>query len=172
MDARGVSEVFVGLGSNLGDREAHLRGAAERLGRLADGENAVMSSLYETSPVGGPPQGWYLNAVVRLASTRSPRALLDACLEIERDAGRVRTVRDAPRVLDLDLLLVADQVVSETTLRVPHPELHRRRFVLVPLAELAPARIHPVLGRTIAELLADLDLDLEAGPDVVRPYRP
>jgi 2-amino-4-hydroxy-6-hydroxymethyldihydropteridine diphosphokinase len=124
--------------------------------RASDGIAVVaVSPLYETRPVGGPPQGAYLNAAAALGTTLPPRALLARLLAIEGLAGRERgSVRDAPRRLDLDLLLYGDLRIDEPALRVPHPRLHERAFALVPLADLAPDLVHPVFGETIARLAA------------------
>jgi 2-amino-4-hydroxy-6-hydroxymethyldihydropteridine diphosphokinase len=132
---------FVGLGSNLGDRLAHLERAAELL--AAAGDAVAASSVYETEPVGGPEQGPYLNAVVELSTTDAPRQILERCRAAERDAGRTRTVRFGPRTLDADVLLVGDERVDEPDLVVPHPRMYERRFVLVPLSELAPGLVTP-----------------------------
>lgn len=155
--------VFLGLGSNVGDREAHLAGARERLARRGFREGAA-SALYETEPVGGPPQGAFLNQVVAGGEELAPRALLEACLAIEQELGRVRREKNGPRTLDLDILMYGALVSHEPGLLVPHPRLHERRFVLVPLAEIAPAFRHPVLGASVAELLARC-------PDVSRVAR-
>jgi len=128
---------FIGLGSNLGDRRALLRAAVEG---LRAGDDVVgVSPLYETEPVGGPgDQGPYLNVVVELSTTDSPRALLERCRALEEAAGRVRAVRWGPRTLDADVLLVDGWEVDEADLTVPHPRLWDRRFVVQPLADLAP----------------------------------
>src|SRR5579863_2417181 len=125
---------FLGLGSNVGDRLAHLRRAASLLPDLV-----AVSPVYETEPVGGPAgQDPYLNAVAELHSDLSPRALLELAGRLEADAGRVRTVVHGPRTLDVDVLLVDDLRVDEPDLVVPHPRLWERRFVVAPLADLAP----------------------------------
>jgi 2-amino-4-hydroxy-6-hydroxymethyldihydropteridine diphosphokinase len=127
---------FLGLGSNLGDRWTHLR---EAVAALAPEEVVAVSPVYETDPVGGPAgQPPYLNLVVELATERSPRALLEVARRLEEAGGRVRAERHGPRTLDVDVLLVGDLVVSEPDLVVPHPRMHERRFVLAPLADLAP----------------------------------
>jgi 2-amino-4-hydroxy-6-hydroxymethyldihydropteridine diphosphokinase len=144
--------VFIGLGSNLGERERALEGA--RRGLAESGFRLrVESSLYETEPVGGPPQGWFLNQVVGGETDLAPEELLRACLAVERSLGRVRDVRDGPRTLDADLLLYGDEVRAEGPLQLPHPRLHLRRFVLVPLAEVAPEAWHPRLRLTARQLL-------------------
>ena len=144
--------VYVGLGANLGDPERTLVAAVEDLGRLPDVKLRHCSSLYAAAPI-GPPQPEFRNAVVSLATTRNPESLLAALLDIERAHGRVRAARWGPRLLDLDILLWGDRVVDLPGLRIPHPELHHRRFALEPLAELDPAARHPVLQKTVAELL-------------------
>jgi len=144
----------LGLGSNLGDRRAHLEAAIGGLRRL--GEVLAVSAFRETAPQGGPPQPPYLNAAVVLETARTPGELLAATREIEAAAGRERTVRWGPRTLDVDLLLCDDRIVDEPGLRVPHPRLAERLFVLEPLAEIAPRWVVPGLGRTVEELLADV----------------
>lgn len=143
---------FVGLGSNLGDREAQLVTALRALGELEGTATVAHSRLYETEPVGGPSQGPYLNAVVELRAGLDPRALLDGLLRIEAHAGRTRAEHHGPRVLDLDLLLYGDRVLEEPGLVLPHPRLHERGFVLEPLGELAPDLRHPLIGLSIARL--------------------
>jgi len=128
---------FIGLGSSLGDRRALLRRAVE--GLRAAGDVVGVSPLYESEPVGGPEgQGPYLNLVVELSTPDTPRELLERCRTLEEGAGRVRTVRWGPRTLDADVLWVAGWQVDEEDLTVPHPRLWERRFVVQPLAELAP----------------------------------
>ena len=127
---------FIGLGSNLGDREGFLRAAVE--GLRAEGDVVAVSPLYETAPLGGPVQGAYLNVVVELATRDGPRRLLERCQALEEAAGRVRRVRWGPRTLDADLLWMEGCTVDEPDLSVPHPHLWERRFVVQPLADLAP----------------------------------
>ena len=147
------SRVYIGIGSNLGDRLATLRSAVRALAQL--GRVAERSSVWETEAVGPPPD--YYNAVIVLETDRAPEALLDALLAIEGNHGRVRaSARDAPRTLDLDILLWDDLSLSTERLTVPHPRMHGRAFVLEPLAEIAPQLRHPLLHRSIGELRADL----------------
>ncbi len=130
----GLCRAFLGLGSNLGDRRQVLRQAVAGLPDVVG-----VSALYETDPVGGPPdQPPYLNVVVELRTARTPRALLELGQELEEAAGRVRAERWGPRTLDVDVLLVGDRQVDEPDLIVPHPRMYDRRFVLAPLADLAP----------------------------------
>ena len=148
-------EVAISLGSNLGDRTAHLDFAAAGLARLLS--PIAMSRWRETEPVGVPgPQPMFLNAAAVGETTLSARALLDALLAIERERGRERPYANAPRTLDLDLILYGVDVIETPGLIVPHPRFRDRRFVLEPLAELAPEWIDPVTGKTIGELLKRL----------------
>lgn len=145
---------YVGLGANLGDRAATLREAVHRLENL--GDVVAVSSLYETAPVGFLDQPAFLNAAAMVETTLAPDALISELLSIERHLGRTRTFRNAPRTLDLDLLLVDDLVLDSPGLTLPHPRFPERAFVLAPLAEIAPAVVHPHLGQSIAALFAAL----------------
>ena len=149
-------KVFVALGSNMGEREENIRRALELLSQLPDTELVRASSLYDTEPVGEVEQPNFLNAVAELDTDMAARQLLWNLLLIEKRLGRVRTQKWGPRTIDLDLLLFGDQVIDEDDLRVPHPELIRRSFVLTPLAELEPALVHPTTGETIQSHLSQL----------------
>ncbi len=145
---------YVGLGTNLGDRAATIVSAIDALDSAAGVRVTARSAVLETDPVGPVRQGKFLNAVVEVATTLTPQALIATCLAIERQHGRKRETerRWGPRSLDLDLLLHGEHVVDEPGLTLPHPRMHTRAFVLDPLAEIAPELIHPVLGRSIREL--------------------
>jgi 2-amino-4-hydroxy-6-hydroxymethyldihydropteridine diphosphokinase len=142
--------VYISLGSNVGNREQNLRTAIERLRELGDVK--AVSSIYETEPVEYTAQPWFLNAAVALETDLMPRQLMSRLLTIERDMGRRRTVAKGPRVIDLDVLLFGHSVVETPQLTVPHPAMHERRFVLEPLAEIAPDVRHPVSRRTVREM--------------------
>lgn len=143
--------VYLSLGSNLGDREAHLREAITHLG--AAGHIVSASWLYETEPVEVTDQAWFLNCAVALETAASPEELMAAILRIEQQMGRKRTQRKGPRIIDIDILLFDDAIVDSPALTIPHPAMQERRFVLQPLAEIAPQAQHPVRKRTIQELL-------------------
>jgi 2-amino-4-hydroxy-6-hydroxymethyldihydropteridine diphosphokinase len=142
-----VTRAFVGLGANLGDREPTLRAAVDALGGEAGVQVVAVSTLRDTEPVGVGEQPLYLNGAAELETTLTARELLDLLLAVERSFGRVRTPGEhGPRTLDLDLLLYGDEAIDEPGLTLPHPRLHERRFVLEPLAELAPGLVVPGRG--------------------------
>jgi 2-amino-4-hydroxy-6-hydroxymethyldihydropteridine diphosphokinase len=147
----GESTGYVALGSNLGDREASLRAGLR--GMAAEGLAVeAWSSVWETEPVDSPVPLWFLNMVARIRTARGPFEVLDLLQEIERRVGGVRTARrNAPRVLDLDLLLLGEHRIDEPRLQLPHPRMWERRFVLEPLAELAPELCDPRTGRSVLE---------------------
>jgi len=158
---------YLALGSNLGDREAMLRGAREALNALPRLRVEASSALYETDPVGGPAnQPPYLNAVLRVATDLPAEELLRRCLEVEERFGRLRQEPWGPRTLDVDVLFYGRKVCARPELVLPHPQLQYRRFVLAPLADLAPELVHPLLGLTVRELL----LRLPAGDGVRRIF--
>jgi 2-amino-4-hydroxy-6-hydroxymethyldihydropteridine diphosphokinase len=147
---------FIGLGSNLADPLAQLRQALMELETIAATRVTARSSLYRTSPVGYLEQPDFINAVASVQTTLKPQALLAALLAIENRHGRRRTTRNAPRTLDLDLLLYGEEVLDQDGLTLPHPRLHERAFVLAPLAEIAPEAMVPGRGR-VRDLLARVD---------------
>jgi len=154
-----LSRVYIAFGSNLGDRHAQLLAARERLCATPGIDCIAASSLYESQPCGGPRgQGLYLNAVLEIATVLDPFILLQLLQKIEHENGRVRSERWSERTLDLDLLLYGDLIIDSEFLTLPHPRLHERAFVLLPLRELAPAFIHPLYHRTILQLCTAIDL--------------
>ena len=171
---------FIGLGTNLGDRAANYRQAIQRLGHLPESRIARQSSIYETEPV-GDIEGTFLNGVVELDTEMSADLLMRRLLAIERAMGRRRgsgrkpsadSRKYQPRIIDLDLLFFDKEIIHTPPLTVPHPRLHERRFVLAPMAELAPALIHPELNVSISELLARLKSPQRvtlARADLLRP---
>lgn len=151
-----MARVFVGLGSNEGDRLANISRAVQLLGGTPGIQLMQMATIYETPPAGGPPQEDYLNSVVAIETALPPHELLAALKALERRMGRAPSPeRWGPRVIDLDILLYDQQVIREPHLVIPHPRLPERRFVLEPLAQLAPDAVHPVLRKTVAELLEE-----------------
>jgi 2-amino-4-hydroxy-6-hydroxymethyldihydropteridine diphosphokinase len=152
-------KAFIGLGSNLGEREAMIRMALDDLARLTGTRLVRASSLYDTEPVGDVEQPNFLNAVAQIDTELTPRQLLWNLMLIEKRLGRVRSSarRFGPRAIDLDLLLYGNVIIEEPDLRVPHPELTRRSFVLVPLVELDPLLVHPATGETLLNHLSRLD---------------
>jgi 2-amino-4-hydroxy-6-hydroxymethyldihydropteridine diphosphokinase len=142
--------VYLSLGSNVGDREAHLRDAQKRLSSV--GRLTAASSLYETEPVEVTDQPWFLNCAVALETGLRPQQLMASILELEEAMGRQRVQKKGPRTIDIDILLFGDTVLNSEELTIPHPAMDERRFVLEPLAEIAPKVFHPVFHKTILEL--------------------
>ncbi len=154
---------YLGLGSNLGDRLANLQSAVELLAAQPGVKVVRSSRVYETDPVGGPPQTDYLNAVVEVETGLSPRELLDTCMEVERLLGRIRNERWGPRIIDVDVLTYDEEEIDEPGLTVPHPRMHERGFALMPLIELDADPALPG-GRRLSTL--------RLGPDAVLGVRP
>ena len=147
-------QVFIILGSNLGDREKNLERAIVELGRL--GMVKAWSQIYFTQPWGVDGHPEYLNQVVEIETTLPPGGLMLRCLKIERILGRAkRSETVQPRIIDIDILLYDDRIVNQKKVTIPHPRLHLRRFALIPLAELAPDKVHPMFKLTIKQLLAE-----------------
>ena len=152
----GRHQVYIGFGSNLGNRLNNCRNAIGALGALPLCSLLKTSSFYETSPVGLVEQPAFINGVVLLETSEDAHWLFRQMLEIENIYGRIRTLKWGPRSIDLDLLFFDDQIINSPELSVPHPFLHERRFVLEPLNEVAPSLRHPSLGKRVADLLHDL----------------
>lgn len=156
--------VFIGFGSNVGDRLDFCDRAVTLLSLLPHSQVTGVSLLYETEPVhdhAQPGDSWFLNGVVQLETDITPRSLLMVLREIERSLGRDEGNRFGPRTLDLDILFYGQRIIDEPDLMVPHPRLHQRRFVLMPLNELDPLLVHPALQRTVSQLLAEAGKESE-----------
>ena len=160
---------YLSLGSNLGNREGNLCEALRRVGE--SGRVVAVSSLYETEPVEFTDQGWFVNCAAALETDAEPLHLMRSLLRIEREMGRERAQKKGPRVIDIDILTFGNAVVSTPELTIPHPAMARRRFVLQPLAEIAPSLLHPTLHKTIETLLDELPPGQEVrrvGPRIFR----
>ena len=157
-----MATAYLSLGSNIGDRVANIRECIARLGSV--GHVSKVSSYYETEPMEWREQPWFVNSVVQLETELSAEELLTSIQRIEAELGRTRELLKGPRTIDIDILLLDFLVVDENNLQVPHPAMHKRRFVLEPLSEIAPEAWHPVLARTAGELLQEI----RSGEGIVR----
>ena len=159
-----MKTAYIGIGSNLGDKLNNCRKSVEMTGRIPDTSVTAQSLFYRTEPVGVEGQDWYVNGVISLSTGLSAQTLLKNLLDIEHILGRERKKKWDSRTIDLDILLYGQEVIEKENLKVPHPLMHVRRFVLEPMVELAPDLIHPVLGKSMAGLLEDFK---EQGQDVI-----
>ena len=151
-----MTAVYIGIGSNRGDRQGNCLKAVERMDRMAGCRITSCSAWFLTEPVGVEWQEWYVNGVASLVTDISPQELLKGLLAVEADMGRVRIERWGPRNIDLDILLFGREIIQEANLSIPHPRMHLRRFVLEPITQLAPDLVNPALGLSMKELLEQL----------------
>ncbi|MFQ5953159.1 MAG: 2-amino-4-hydroxy-6-hydroxymethyldihydropteridine diphosphokinase [Candidatus Omnitrophota bacterium] len=147
-----MATVYLGIGSNVGNKEANFKEAISRLEASGKVEIVAQSAFYQTTPEGGPPQEDYLNGVLKIKTELSPGDCLKLLKRVEKDMGRLPSDRNYPRVIDLDILLYDDLVIGTEDLEIPHPRMHERHFVLKGLVEIAPGFVHPVLKKTVEEL--------------------
>ncbi|MDH4069811.1 MAG: 2-amino-4-hydroxy-6-hydroxymethyldihydropteridine diphosphokinase [Ignavibacteria bacterium] len=159
-----LRDVFLGLGSNLGERQVALQNAAKAIGRIPDVKIVWGSPVYETEPYGNSDQPAFLNAALQVETILDPAGLFQELQQIEKEVGRKEGERWGPREIDIDILVYDGLVFDEANLRVPHPDIERRKFVLVPLNDIAPDLVHPVSGLTVSEMLREC----RSGGSVVR----
>lgn len=154
-----MKTVYIGIGSNLGDPYENCIRAVEVIRDHSLCEINVLSPFYRTQPVGIEGDNWFINAVLSINTTLSPAELIEMLLDVEKKMGRTRTgLRWESRIIDLDILLIGSEIINDKNLTVPHPRMHTRRFVMAPMADIAPDFIHPVLGKSMAEILDEIPL--------------
>ncbi len=144
---------FLGIGSNMGDSASNCKDAVIRISNIEGITVLRVSSLYRTQPVGFEEQDWFANGVIEIRTSLIPHALMDVIHRVEREMGRIRVHKWGPRIIDIDILMYGQIIMDENGLVIPHPEYHKRRFVLVPLNEIAPCAIHPAFGISVKGLL-------------------
>jgi 2-amino-4-hydroxy-6-hydroxymethyldihydropteridine diphosphokinase len=149
-------QAFIGIGSNLGSPAENCEKAIDLLHSVPEIEIVSKSNLYKSEPIGEVEQNWFVNTTISIRTSFDPEALLNTVLKVEKDLGRIRKEKWGPRIIDLDILTYEDQIYSSPSLTIPHPEMAKRRFVLLPLSEFARDYIHPVENKTIIELLKEL----------------
>lgn len=147
---------YIAIGSNIGDSLTNCRQAIQAIGAEKGNKIVACSSFYLTEPVGRKDQNWFINAVIAVETTFSPYQLIDFLMRVEKNMGRERKERWGPRIIDLDILFYENLICQENNLQIPHPEIAKRRFVLLPLKAIAPHLVHPILGKTVSELLDEL----------------
>lgn len=147
---------YIGIGSNMGDSLGNCRQAIQAIGAKKGNRIVACSSFYLTEPVGRKDQNWFVNAVIAVRTNFSPHQLLEFLMNVEKNMGRERRERWGPRIVDLDILFYENLICQENNLQIPHPEIAKRRFVLLPLKDIAPHLIHPILGKTVSNLLDEL----------------
>lgn len=158
-----MKTAYIGIGSNLGDPEKNCLEAVDRIGKIPKCAVISLSNLYRTEPVGVNGQDWYVNGVAAVSSGISPEELINRLLNIEADMGRIREgERWEPRVIDLDILLFGKEIIQMEKLTVPHPLMHKRRFAMAPMVDLAPDLTHPSLGKSMLDLLREIPEDGQA----------
>lgn len=154
-----MKTAYIGIGSNMSDPRRNCLEAIDRIRQIDGCEILAVSSLYLTEPVGINGQEWYINGAAAISTELSALDLINRLLNIEADMGRVRTTRWASRIIDLDILLFGQDIINDKILTVPHPMMHIRRFVMAPMADLAPELVHPVLRKTMLEILKEIPGD-------------
>lgn len=149
-------KAYIGIGSNIGNKIENCKKAIELFKKNPQIKVTKISDFYETEPVGYKEQEWFVNCAVEIETDLNPQELLLLCQTIESELGRERKIKYGPRIIDLDILLYNNDIIDKTELKIPHPEMHKRRFVLEPLSDIAPDAVHPALKKTIVELLESL----------------
>ncbi len=144
---------FLGIGSNMGNPASNCKDAVIRMSGIEGVSVLGVSSLYRTQPVGFEDQNWFANGVIEIRTSLKPRALMDVIQRVEEEMGRIRVQKWGPRIIDIDIIMYGQAIIEEGGLVIPHPEFHKRRFVLVPLNEIAPCAIHPLFGISVKGLL-------------------
>ena len=154
---RGLKKkTYIGIGSNIGDKTANCKKAIELLNKHSQAKVTKISDFYETEPVGYKEQEWFVNCAVEIETDLNPQELLLLCHTIESELGREKKIKYGPRIINLDILLYNNDIIDTAELKIPHPEMHKRRFVLKPLSDIAPDAVHTVLKKTIVALLESL----------------